>query len=197
MTISTLGMYKIPSDVNECVKVLVYEELLVVIKKMLKERSCEREKENLKESEALDMNNTSSSASTLCHLLTPDVTPPPTPANLQSVASSPDHVNLITTPLPTPPPSPTLSVQQMADNSMESESNRIPTPKSSLGSTSNNDIDSLMHDVQPEITVNSSLSTPSMTQLTISTSVHTPQESSNSSKKPPAEEETATKQTTK
>ena len=187
-------MHKLPIDEeSECVKVLVYEEVLGLIQKVLKEKSCKKEKESLKEAEASEMDDASSNDSALCHLLTPAVTPPSTPTNLQSTTSSPDHVTLVTTPIPTPPQSPTPNIQQLVENSsMESESYRIPTPKSS-SSSSNDDIDdSLIHTVQPEV-VNSNLSSPSTTHLTITTTAHTPEVTSESTKKKPQTEEAVTK----
>lgn len=191
-----IGVHKIPPDKeSECVEMLVCEEVLGLIKTTLKERLCKREEERMKESETPKLDNASSSVSELCHLLTPDVTPPSTPANLHSTTSSPDHMKLVTTPLPTPPQSPaTLSVQQLVENSIDSETNRVPAPLSSLSSF-NDDIDSLKHNIQPEAVVSSNLSSPSTTQQTITTSVHTPQASSEPTKKPPAEEP-VTKHTT-
>ena len=184
MVLSTLGVQRILSDKeNECVRLLVYEEVLGLIKKALREKPCEKEK-SMKEPEASELNDTSSSVSALCHLMTPSVTPPSTPTNVQSTTSSPDHNDLVTTPLLTPPQSPTPSVQRFVKNSTVSESNRISTPKSSLSSSSS---DSLEHNVQTEIVVSSNLSSPSTPQQTITTSVHTPQPSSQSIKEPPTE----------
>ena len=189
-------MHKLTADEeNEYVKVLVYEEVLGLIKKVLKEKSYKKEKEILKESETSEVDDASSTASALCYLLTPAVTPPSTPTNLQSTTSSLDHVILVTTPLPTPPQSPTPSTQQLVESSnMQSEGSRIPTPNSS-SSASNDDIDdSLMHSVQLEV-VNSNLSSPSTTQPTITASVHTPKASSESTNQKPQAEEAVTKHT--
>ena len=190
-------MHKLPGDEeDECVKVLVYEEVLGLIKKVLKERSCRKEKESPKESTVSEVDDASLTASALCHLLTPAVTPPSTPTNLRSTTSSPDHVALVTTPLPTPPQSPTPSIGQLVEiSSVKSEISGVSTPKSSSSSTSNDGIDdSLMHNIQPEV-VNSNLSSPSTTQPTITTSPHTPEASRESANQKPQTEEAVTRHT--
>ena len=191
MVLLTLGIHEMPPDVeNEYIKMLVCEEMVCLIKEILKERSRRREAEGLKELEASKFNDTSSNDFVLC--LTPAVTPPSTPtSHLQSTTSSPDHVQLVTTPLPTPPQSPTPSVQQQVENSMESDNIRIPTPKSSLSSSTHDEVDSLVDNLQPEVVIDSNLSSPSTTQPTLSAGIHTPQASSESSKKPPTAEEPA------
>ena len=187
-----------PDEEYDCVRTLVCEEVLDLITKVLKEWSCKRENEFLKESEATAMNSASSSISGLCHLLTPTVTPPSTPTCLHSPTSSLDHVTLVVTPLPTPPQSPTsLQHPPLAENSVESENTKIPTPKSSLSSSSVDDIGSLVHDTrQPEVIISSNLSTPTVTQNTISTSIHTPQASVDSATEKPPPEEPVTRPTT-
>lgn len=183
---------------DEYVKVLVYEELLGLIKKVLKEKLYSKEKANLMASETSGSCDASSSDSTLCHLSTPAVTPPSSPTNLQPTKSSPHHVTSVTTPLPTPTQSPTPSVQKLVEISMESESNsRILTPKSSLSSSSNDDIDSSLHNIMQVVNhVTSNLSSPNTTPPAITTSVaHTPQPSETSRKKPSVAEETAVQHT--
>ena len=184
-----------PNEENECIRTLVCEEVLDLIKRALKDK---RENEYVKEMEAMEMNGASSSVSDLCHLLTPTITPPPTPTIDHSTTSSLDHVKLVVTPLPTPPQSPTgLQHPPLVENSMESENIRIPTPKSSLSSLSIDDIGSLVHDTrQPETVVSSNLSTPTTTQQTIGTSIHTPQASTESTTKKPSPEEPVTRPTT-
>ena len=176
---------------DKYVKMLVHEEILSLIKKALKEKSHSKEKECLKEIEILELNDKSLSVSSSPrHLSTPVITPPSTPTNLQSTTSSPDHIQFVVTPLPTPPSqSPTSNVtQQLVENiSMVSETNRISTPKSSLCSSSNDDVDSSLYNIQP-VSVNNNLSSLSTTQPMISTSIHTPQPSSESRKEPPAGE---------
>ena len=106
--LSTAGMQEIPVD-NECVKKLVCEEVLDLIKGLLKDSAITKQQQQC-EMLHVQSNNDSLSDS-YEHLSTPTITPSSTTVNLQSTASSLDHVRMVTTPLPTPPQSPTPSAR--------------------------------------------------------------------------------------
>ncbi|XP_065920993.1 serine-rich adhesin for platelets-like isoform X2 [Dysidea avara] len=171
----TAGMQEIPLD-NECVKNLVCEEVLDLIKGLLKDniRTKQQQSQETLVTQAND-DLVSESLSSHENLSTPTITPSSTPVNLQSTASSLDHVRIVTTPLPTPPQSPTPSACPQTDTSITSEIIRIPTPKSSLDSSTGDEIDSLVGHTQPTKSV--ILSSPNTTPPTIR-SIHSPPESS-------------------
>jgi len=173
--LSTGGMQEIPVD-NECVKKLVCEEVLDLIKGLLKDSAITKQQQQREMLHAQSNDDSlSESLSSHKHLSTPTVTPLSTPVNLQSTASSLDHVRMVTTPLPTPPQSPTPSAHLQTETCMTSEIVRIPTPKSSLDSSTGDEIDSLVGHTQP--TESAILSSPNTTPPTIR-SIHSPPESS-------------------
>jgi len=165
-------MQEMPLD-NECMKNLVCEEVLDLIKELLKDSVKSKEQKDLHTENPESISESLSSQELLS---TPAVTPPSsTPVDLQSTASSLDHMRLVTTPLPTPPRSPTPSAHPQTDTSVASETIRIPTPKSSLDSSTSDEIDSLVEHTQS--TESAILSSPNTTPPTIR-SIHSPPQSS-------------------
>jgi len=168
-------MQEIPLD-NECVKNLVCEEVLDLIKGFLKDNvsTKQQQQQEILHTQSND-DSISESLSSYAQFSTPTLTPSSTPVNLQSTASSLDHVKMVTTPLPTPSQSPTPSAHLQTDTCITSEIIGIPTPKSSLDSSTVDEIDSLVERTQP--TDRTILSSPNTTPPT-SRSMHSPPESS-------------------